>query len=270
MDKLRSLGIGVKNKYDIEAETDPYIRYIRTSGAVRGEPFTPEIAEARRRYMARQKPTYRDTGNVVRVETIEDVSPTRATAEGMGGYSQGGLFDYVAPPASEPTPEDPNMRGGFYGTGEIPQEEPQSGYTTQMPRPEYNQPAMSAPVSAVPVRPNPDMDSTLNSLMARMEGYYNAPSSDVYGYIDDLLAPANRNIQTYARPTYSSRQPSPYDMAVPGYTGGLFRPPAQSVRPDISSPTVVPVEPQDVGSAYRVNQPTEEELDALFERIMPK
>lgn len=95
MDKLRSLGIGVKNKYDIEAETDPYIRYIRTSGAVRGEPFTPEIAEARRRYMARQKPTYRDTGNVVRVETIEDVSPTRATAEGMGGYSQGGLFQYT-------------------------------------------------------------------------------------------------------------------------------------------------------------------------------
>jgi len=244
-------------------ENNPYLRWLHY-GAVRGEPMTSEIMAAKRAYYAKPE-------NVVTMSEPEvgyDFGPMDAS--GMGGYSQGGLFDYVAPPATEPTPEDPNMRGGFYGTGEIPQEEPQSGYTTQMPRPEYNQPAMSAPVSAVPVRPNPDMDSTLNSLMARMEGYYNAPSSDVYGYIDDLLAPANRNIQTYARPTYSSRQPSPYDMAVPGYTGGLFRPPAQSVRPDISSPTVVPVEPQDVGSAYRVNQPTEEELDALFERIMPK
>jgi len=256
---LKKYGIGEKGVVQRMQETNPYLAYIAPGGGMmRGEPMTAEIMAAKRAYHARPE-------NVVTMS-----APNQWRDDGMGGYSQGGLFDYVAPPATEPTPEDPNMRGGFYGTGEIPQEEPQSGYTTQMPRPEYNQPAMSAPVSAVPVRPNPDMDSTLNSLMARMEGYYNAPSSDVYGYIDDLLAPANRNIQTYARPTYSSRQPSPYDMAVPGYTGGLFRPPAQSVRPDISSPTVVPVEPQDVGSAYRVNQPTEEELDALFERIIPK
>lgn len=96
MDKLRSLGIGVKGPIQQFHENDPYGRYIAPGGgAVRGEPMTPEILEARRRYMARQKPTYRDTGNVVRVETIEDVSPTRATAEGMGGYSQGGLFQYT-------------------------------------------------------------------------------------------------------------------------------------------------------------------------------
>ena len=247
---LKKYGIGEKGVVQRMQETNPYLAYIAPGGgARRGEPMTAEIMAAKRAYYARPQ-------NVVTMS-----APNVFRDDGMGGYSQGGLFDYVAPPATEPAPEDPNMRGGFYGTGEIPQEEPQSGYTTQMPMPEYNQPAMSAPVAAMPVSPQPvqqaepTMDSTISALMARMEGYYNPP---------------NMGMQTYPRPTYSPPQPSPYDMAVPGYTGGLFRPPAQAVMPDVRSPTVVPVEPQDVGSAYRVNQPTDEELDALFERIMPK
>ena len=256
---LKKYGIGEKGVVQRMQETNPYLAYIAPGGgARRGEPMTAEIMAAKRAYYARPQ-------NVVTMS-----APNVFRDDGMGGYSQGGLFDYVAPPATEPAPEDPNMRGGFYGTGEIPQEEPNYGYRTDVPRPEYRSPNLSAPVQAMPVRPEPDMDSVLNSLMSRMEGYYNAPSSDVFGYIDDLIAPANRGMQTYSRPTYSSPQPSSYNMAVPGYTGGLFRPPAQAVRPDVRSPTVVPVEPQDVGGAYRVNQPTDEELDALYRRLVPQ
>lgn len=113
VDRLKSVGIGVKNKYDIEAETDPYIRYIRTGGYVRGEPFTPEIAEARRRYMARKKAQqtaapqdYRTPSNIqaqagqgtigdeVSYYDFSDSTPMpRASTGGMGGYSQGGLFN---------------------------------------------------------------------------------------------------------------------------------------------------------------------------------
>jgi len=53
MDKLKSLGIGVKGPVQQFHENDPYGRYIAPGGGmVRGEPMTPEILEARRRYQA--------------------------------------------------------------------------------------------------------------------------------------------------------------------------------------------------------------------------
>jgi len=140
VDRLKSVGIGVKNKYDIEAETDPYIRYIRTGGYVRGEPFTPEIAEARRRYMARKKAQqtaapqdYRTPSNIQAQAgqgTIGDqvsyynLNPTdpatsysdmtrssAATADGMGGYGQGGLFTPADRVSTESKGVTPSSRG---------------------------------------------------------------------------------------------------------------------------------------------------------------
>ena len=140
VDRLKSVGIGVKNKYDIEAETDPYIRYIRTGGYVRGEPFTPEIAEARRRYMARKKAQqtaapqdYRTPSNIQAQAgqgTIGDqvsyynLNPTdpatsysdmtrssTATADGMGGYGQGGLFTPADRVSTESKGVTPSSRG---------------------------------------------------------------------------------------------------------------------------------------------------------------
>ena len=53
MDKLKSLGIGVKGPVQQFHENDPYGRFIAPGGGmVRGEPMTPEILEARRRYHA--------------------------------------------------------------------------------------------------------------------------------------------------------------------------------------------------------------------------
>lgn len=140
VDKLKSAGIGVKNKYDIEAETDPYIKYIRSGGYVRGDPFTPEIAEARRRYMARKKARqtavpqdYRTPSNIQAQSgqgTIGDqvsyynLNPTdpatsysnmtrssAATADGMGGYGQGGLFSPADRASAERKGVTPSSRG---------------------------------------------------------------------------------------------------------------------------------------------------------------
>jgi len=53
MDKLKALGIGVKGPVQQFHENDPYGRFIAPGGGmVRGEPMTPEILEARRRYHA--------------------------------------------------------------------------------------------------------------------------------------------------------------------------------------------------------------------------
>jgi GH24 family phage-related lysozyme (muramidase) len=102
---IERYGIGEKGPIQQFHETDPYGRYIAPGGGmVRGEPVTPEILEAKRRFHAKQKPTYKDTGNIVKIETLEDTTvpserarPRPMTAGGMGGYSQGGLFERESP-----------------------------------------------------------------------------------------------------------------------------------------------------------------------------
>ena len=98
---MERYGIGEKGPVQKQIESDPYLKWINSG--MRSTDYTPEIAAAKRRFIekqqgAKQQPTYRDTGNVVRIETIEDTVPSErarprpVTAGGMGGYSQGGLF----------------------------------------------------------------------------------------------------------------------------------------------------------------------------------
>jgi len=98
---MERYGIGEKGLVQKQIESDPYLKWINSG--MRSTDYTPEIAAAKRRFIekqqgAKQQPTYRDTGNVVRIETIEDTVPSErarprpVTTGGMGGYSQGGLF----------------------------------------------------------------------------------------------------------------------------------------------------------------------------------
>ena len=98
---MERYGIGEKGPVQKQIESDPYLKWINSG--MRATDYTPEIAAAKRRFIekqqgAKQQPTYRDTGNVVRTETIEDTVPSErarprpVTTGGMGGYSQGGLF----------------------------------------------------------------------------------------------------------------------------------------------------------------------------------
>lgn len=97
---MERYGIGEKGPIQKQIESDPYLTWLHKG---RGQgPMTPEIMAAKRAWYAKQQkkeqPTYRDTGNVVRIETIEDTVPSErarprpVTTGGMGGYSQGGLF----------------------------------------------------------------------------------------------------------------------------------------------------------------------------------
>lgn len=137
LDRLKSLGIGVKNKYDVEAETDPYIRYLRTSGAVRGEPFTPEIAEARRRYMERQRtPTAQEIKEQVRRRRVgEPVYGTSGgTAMPLGVSSEPQYFNDYQPPAE--TQEYPEYGDFASGPGVLGlPEEIITGPETYVPNP---------------------------------------------------------------------------------------------------------------------------------------
>ena len=203
-------------------ENNPYLRWLHY-GAVRGEPMTAEIMAAKRAYYAKPE-------NVVTMSEPEvgyDFGPMDAS--GMGGYSQGGLFEYV-PPAT--------------------------------PRPEYRPPNFSAPDGNIPrqeraanaIQPQPQpvsiADETINNLMARLSGYYSEPEmprkSDmlgdrppvaVPGYAGGMFSPRidpdvpspnmNLSIQNYPQPDmFTGRLPQPpIPKAVRGgFTGELPMP----------------------------------------------
>jgi len=113
---LKSLGIGVKGPIQQFYENDPYGRFIAPGGgAVRGEPMTPEILEARRRYQAlrgQSQPMSSDysrsdnvtfqgyipeESNQLGIDIPIEYVPRNVAPRGQGGYGQG-LF--TPPPES--------------------------------------------------------------------------------------------------------------------------------------------------------------------------
>jgi hypothetical protein len=122
---MERYGIGEKGPVQKQIESDPYLKWINSG--MRATDYTPEIAAAKRRFIekqqgAKQQPTYRDTGNVVRTETIEDTAPSsmgtlstsrsrQVTPDGMGGYGRGGLFSPDRVDSSTSNMVEPSSRG---------------------------------------------------------------------------------------------------------------------------------------------------------------
>jgi len=99
LDRLKALGIGVKGPIQEFHENDPYGRYIAPGGgAVRGEPMTPEILEARRRYTEGQRtPTAKEIKEQVRRRRVgEPVYGTSGgTAMPLGVSSEPQFFGEI-------------------------------------------------------------------------------------------------------------------------------------------------------------------------------
>jgi len=219
-------------------ENNPYLRWLHY-GAVRGEPMTSEIMAAKRAYYAKPE-------NVVTMSEPEvgyDFGPMDAS--GMGGYSQGGLFEYV-PPAT--------------------------------PRPEYRPPNFSAPDGNIPrqeraanaIQPQPQpvsiADETINNLMARLSGYYSEPEmprkSDMLGDRPPVAVPG------YAGGMFSPRidpdVPSPnMNLSIQNYP-----------QPDMFTGQLpMPGMPEyDLGARYVDTSPdfstmTDEEINTYFDNL---
>jgi len=230
-------------------ENNPYLRWLHY-GAVRGEPMTSEIMAAKRAYYAKPE-------NVVTMSEPEvgyDFGPMDAS--GMGGYSQGGLFEYVPPTTPQPTYSQPKLSA-----------------------PEGNIPRRERAANAIQPKPEPVSmaDETINNLMARLSSYYSEPEmprkSDmlgerppvaVPGYAGGMFSPRidpnvpspdiNLSMQNYPEPDmFNGRLPQPpIPKAVRGgFTGELPMP----------SPVSLNMAAFDVGQAPNLS---EEELDAIF------
>lgn len=120
---LNDLGLGVKGPIQKFHETDPYGKYIAPGGgAVRGEPFTPEIAAARRAFLKRSKMTPQQLAPMSPEATMP-YTPQSYTPEipGVQALSQFGLFTkpdtgmIPLPPLEEETaiPETPINTTGY-------------------------------------------------------------------------------------------------------------------------------------------------------------
>lgn len=138
LDRLKALGIGVKGPIQQFHENDPYGRYIAPGGgAVRGEPFTPEIAEARRKYMEGQRtPTAQEIKEQVRRRRVgEPVYGTSGgTAMPLGVSSEPQYFNDYQPPAE--TQEYPEYGDFASGPGVLGlPEEMITGPETYVPNP---------------------------------------------------------------------------------------------------------------------------------------
>jgi hypothetical protein len=111
-EKLKALGIGVKGPVQQFQENDPYGRYIAPGGgAVRGEPMTPEILEARRRYQASRNqppaPIVESAPISPRVDMPYTPQSANPAMPGVQALSQFGLFTKPdSTPVSEYLPSD--------------------------------------------------------------------------------------------------------------------------------------------------------------------
>ena len=220
-------------------ENNPYLRWLHY-GAVRGEPMTSEIMAAKRAYYAKPE-------NVVTMSEPEvgyDFGPMDAS--GMGGYSQGGLFEYVPPTTPRPEYRPPNLSA-----------------------PEGNIPRQERPANAIQPKPEPVSmaDDTINNLMARLSGYYSEPEmprkSDMLGERPPVAVPG------YAGGMFSPRidpnVPSPnMNLSIQNYP-----------QPDMFTGQLpMPGMPEyDLGARYVDTSPdfskmTDEEINTYFDNLI--
>lgn len=276
LDRLKRLGVGVKGNRQIEREANPGMNQFSTRGGAdykdikQQEALNRQAGVTLKRFDGKLKSgeKLRNIYGVTYVVPVdspeEEIRPPipPMPADGMGGYGQGGDIRQAIPPM---------FAGGMGGYSQGGMFDPPSAPT----RPDFSpqRPDSRAPVQQadsgmgmrtqeiIPVQPTDILDQELNALMRRIEGYSNQSTPVMPSRQGDL------SMQTY--------QPQQGPMDAPG----MFVPQQPNVPQgnmgslipgsfDGQLPMLNPTEyMQDTGNEY-LQQPTEEEMDLLYQRYL--
>ena len=274
--KLKKLGLGQKSPYELERKANPGMNQFSTRGGAdykdikQQEALNRQAGVTLKRFDGKLKSgeKLRNIYGVTYVVPVdspeEDIrSPIPPMpVDGMGGYGQGGDIRQAIPPM---------FAGGMGGYSQGGMFDPPSAPT----RPDFSpqRPDSRAPVQQadsgmgmrtqeiIPVQPTDILDQELNALMRRIEGYSNQSTPVMPSRQGDL------SMQTY--------QPQQGPMDAPG----MFVPQQPNVPQgnmgslipgsfDGQLPMLNPTEyMQDTGNEY-LQQPTEEEMDLLYQRYL--
>ena len=273
MERLKALGIGQKSPYEIERDANPGNKQFSTRGGganyediKQQEALNRQAGVDLERYQGRLK-----SGEKVRnIHGISDVVPVDSPevppmsadgmggygqggdirqaippmfAGGMGGYSQGGMFDFPGPPTRPDfSPQRPDSRAP------VQQADSGMGVRTQ---------------ETIPVQPTDILDQELNALMRRIEGYSNQSTPVMPSRQGDL------SMQTYqpqqgpmdAPGMFTPQQPNVPQGNMGGLIPGYFD--GQLPMPNPSEYT----QGYDTGNEY-LQQPTEEEMNLLYQQYL--
>jgi hypothetical protein len=276
LDRLKRLGVGVKGNRQIEREANPGMNQFSTRGGAdykdikQQEALNRQAGVTLKRFDGKLKSgeKLRNIYGVTYVVPVdspeEEIRPPipPMPADGMGGYGQGGDIRQAIPPM---------FAGGMGGYSQGGMFDPPSAPT----RPDFSpqRPDSRAPVQQadsgmgmrtqeiIPVQPTDILDQELNALMRRIEGYSSQSTPVMPSRQGDL------SMQTY--------QPQQGPMNAPG----MFAPQQPNVPQgnmgslipgsfDGQLPMLNPTEyMQDTGNEY-LQQPTEEEMDLLYQRYL--
>ena len=276
LDRLKRIGVGVKSNYQLEREANPGMNQFSTRGGAdykdikQQEALNRQAGVTLKRFDGKLKSgeKLRNIYGVTYVVPVdspeEEIRPPipPMPADGMGGYGQGGDIRQAIPPM---------FAGGMGGYSQGGMFDPPSAPT----RPDFSpqRPDSRAPVQQadsgmgmrtqeiIPVQPTDILDQELNALMRRIEGYSNQSTPVMPSRQGDL------SMQTY--------QPQQGPMDAPG----MFVPQQPNVPQgnmgslipgsfDGQLPMLNPTEyMQDTGNEY-LQQPTEEEMDLLYQRYL--
>ena len=276
LDRLKRIGVGVKSNYQLEREANPGMNQFSTRGGAdykdikQQEALNRQAGVTLKRFDGKLKSgeKLRNIYGVTYVVPVdspeEEIRPPipPMPADGMGGYGQGGDIRQAIPPM---------FAGGMGGYSQGGMFDPPSAPT----RPDFSpqRPDSRAPVQQadsgmgmrtqeiIPVQPTDILDQELNALMRRIEGYSNQSTPVMPSRQGDL------SMQTY--------QPQQGPMNAPG----MFAPQQPNVPQgnmgslipgsfDGQLPMLNPTEyMQDTGNEY-LQQPTEEEMDLLYQRYL--
>ena len=295
-ERLKALGIGQKSPYELERDANPGMNQFKSRGGgadykdiKQQEALNRQAGVTLKRFDGKLKSgeKLKNIYGVTYVVPVDSPEVPPMPADGMGGYGQGGD---IRPPIP-PMPADgmggygqggdmrqaipPMFAGGMGGYSQGGMFDPPSAPTRpdfSPQRPDSREPVQQADSGmgmrtqeTIPVQPTDILDQELNALMRRIEGYSNQSTPVMpsrQGTMGEMPMP-----QTY--------QPQPGPMDGPG----MFVPQQPNVPQgnmgslipgsfDGQLPMLNPTEyMQDTGNEY-LQQPTEEEMDLLYQRYL--
>ena len=294
MERLKALGIGQKSPYEIERDANPGNKQFSTRGGganyediKQQEALNRQAGVDLERYQGRLKSgeKVRNIHGISYVVPVDSPEVPPMSADGMGGYGQGGDIRSPIPQMSA------DGMGGYGQGGDIRQAIPpmfaggMGGYSQggmfDFPgpptRPDFSpqRPDSRAPVQqadsgmgvrtqeTIPVQPTDILDQELNALMRRIEGYSNQSTPVMPSRQGDL------SMQTYqpqqgpmdAPGMFTPQQPNVPQGNMGGLIPGYFD--GQLPMPNPSEYT----QGYDTGNEY-LQQPTEEEMNLLYQRYL--
>ena len=280
LDRLKRIGVGVKSNYQLEREANPGMNQFSTRGGAdykdikQQEALNRQAGVTLKRFDGKLKSgeKLRNIYGVTYVVPVdspeEEIRPPipPMPADGMGGYGQGGDIRQAIPPM---------FAGGMGGYSQGGMFDPPSAPT----RPDFSpqRPDSRAPVQQadsgmgmrtqeiIPVQPTDILDQELNALMRRIEGYSNQSTPVMpsrQGTMGEMPMP--QTYQPQQGPMDALGMFVPQQPNVPQGNMGSLIPGSFDGQLPMLNPTEYM---QDTGNEY-LQQPTEEEMDLLYQRYL--